>query len=60
MLLCDYFGTPLSKEDCERLLDEYYDERGWSTETGIPAEETLTGLGLEDVAKDLREKGFIK
>ena len=60
MMLCDYFGTPLSKEDCERLLDDYYDERGWSTETGIPTGETLTGLGLEDVAKDLRKKGFIK
>ena len=60
MMLCDYFGTPLSKEDCERLLDDYYDERGWSTETGIPTGETLAGLGLEDVAKDLRKKGFIK
>jgi aldehyde:ferredoxin oxidoreductase len=60
MVLCDYFGTPLSKEDCEKLLDDYYDERGWDMETGIPTEKTLIKTGLEDVAKDLRKRGFIK
>jgi aldehyde:ferredoxin oxidoreductase len=58
MVLCDYFGTPLSKEDCEKLLDDYYDERGWDAETGIPTEKTLIDCGLEDVAKDLKRRGF--
>jgi aldehyde:ferredoxin oxidoreductase len=57
--LCDYFGTPLSREDCEQLLDDYYDERGWDTEAGIPTEKTLTEMGLEDVAKELKRGGFI-
>jgi aldehyde:ferredoxin oxidoreductase len=60
MVLCDYFGTPLTKQDCEKLLDDYYDERGWDIKTGIPTEKTLVELGLEDVAKDLRRKGFIQ
>lgn len=58
--LCDYFGNPLTKEDCEKLLDDYYDERGWDIKTGIPTEKTLIDLGLEDVAKDLKKRGFIK
>lgn len=60
MVLCDYFGTPLSREDCEKLLDDYYDERGWDIETGIPTEKTLIETGLEDVATDLKKRGFIK
>jgi len=59
LLLSDYFGSPLSKEDCERLLDDYYDERGWDRRTGIPTEDTLMELGLEDVARDLKKRGFL-
>lgn len=60
LIMRDYFGTPLSKEDCENLLDDYYDERGWDIKTGIPTEKTLEEMGLEDVAKDLKKKGFIR
>jgi aldehyde:ferredoxin oxidoreductase len=60
MVLCDYFGSPLSKEDCEKLLDDYYDERGWDIETGMPTKETLVETGLKDVAEDLKKRGFIK
>jgi aldehyde:ferredoxin oxidoreductase len=60
LLFCDYFGKPLSREDCEKLLDEYYDERGWDIKIGIPTEKTLIESGLEDVAKDLKRRGFIK
>jgi aldehyde:ferredoxin oxidoreductase len=60
MMLNDYFGNPLSRKDCEKLLDDYYDERGWDIKTGIPTEKTLDDLGLEEVAKDLKKKGFIK
>ncbi len=60
MDLCDYFGTPLAKEDCEKLLDDYYDERGWDIETGIPTEKSLVDCGLEDVGRDLKRRGCIK
>jgi len=59
LVLCDYFGTPLSREDCERLLDDYYDERGWDIEKGIPTEMTLLDYDLGDVAKDLRKRGYL-
>jgi aldehyde:ferredoxin oxidoreductase len=60
LVLSDYFGTPLSKEDCDRLLGDYYDERGWDPKTGIPTEKTLVELDLKDVAQDLKERGFLK
>jgi aldehyde:ferredoxin oxidoreductase len=59
MVLCDYFGTPLSREDCNKLLNDYYDERGWDIETGIPTEETLVESDLQDVFRDLHKRGFI-
>jgi aldehyde:ferredoxin oxidoreductase len=35
-----------SKFEQEPMLDEYYDERGWGRETGVPTHETLERLGL--------------
>ncbi len=60
LLLSDYFGNPLSKKDCEELLKDYYRERGWDARTGIPTEKTLAEYGLEDVAADLKKRGFIE
>ncbi|MFX0067879.1 MAG: aldehyde ferredoxin oxidoreductase family protein [Promethearchaeota archaeon] len=36
-------------KDYDAMLDEYYELRGWNRETGIPTEEKLRELGLEDV-----------
>jgi len=33
-------------KDYQRMLDEYYQARGWSLETGIPTKEKLQQLGL--------------
>ncbi|MFH1489663.1 MAG: aldehyde ferredoxin oxidoreductase C-terminal domain-containing protein, partial [Pseudomonadota bacterium] len=60
LTLQDYFGTSLTREDCEKLLDDYYDERGWDIETGIPTEQTLKAYDLEEVAEDLKKKKFIR
>jgi aldehyde:ferredoxin oxidoreductase len=35
------------------MLDEYYTERGWDGETGIPTRTTLLRLGLTDAADEL-------
>jgi aldehyde:ferredoxin oxidoreductase len=40
------------------MLDEYYQLYGWDVSSGIPTEETLQNLGLEEIAKDLRAYGF--
>jgi aldehyde:ferredoxin oxidoreductase len=34
----------------ERMLTEYYQERGWNDETGIPEKNTIERLGLADLA----------
>ena len=50
--LHDYYNTKrLTAEDVERLLDEYYDERGWDVKTGEPTPEKLRELGLQDFAE---------
>jgi len=33
-------------KDYQQMLDEYYQARGWSLETGIPIKEKLQQLGL--------------
>jgi aldehyde:ferredoxin oxidoreductase len=45
--LTDYEGTTtLDKEDIERFLDDYYDERGYDKQTGLPTRQKLEELGL--------------
>ena len=41
----------------ERLLNEYYELRGWDLATGIPTKEKLIELGLDDVAAELGALG---
>ena len=43
----DYYRTKtLSREDTDRILDDYYEERGWNPKTGIPTSERLNELNL--------------
>ncbi|MFH1481889.1 MAG: aldehyde ferredoxin oxidoreductase C-terminal domain-containing protein [Pseudomonadota bacterium] len=56
----DYYRKKAyTKEDCERLLDTYYEDRGWDVKTGIPTREKLKDLGLEEFAEAIptEEKG---
>jgi aldehyde:ferredoxin oxidoreductase len=39
--------------DLEPMLDEYYDERGWDRETGIPHAKTLERLGQAKAVRDI-------
>jgi aldehyde:ferredoxin oxidoreductase len=39
-------GAVLSRETVGRVLDEYYDARGWDRDTGSPTPETLDRLGI--------------
>ncbi|MCD6508800.1 MAG: aldehyde ferredoxin oxidoreductase family protein [Thermoprotei archaeon] len=43
--------------ELEVMLDEYYKERGWDPQTGIPTAEKLHELGLHEVVEDLRRNG---
>jgi aldehyde:ferredoxin oxidoreductase len=42
----------------QRLLDEYYDFKGWSKD-GIPTKETLDKLGLNYVSEDFVKRGTL-
>jgi aldehyde:ferredoxin oxidoreductase len=47
----DYYKEKtLSKDDVMKLLDDYYDERGWDKERGVPTKEKLAELGLGEYA----------
>jgi aldehyde:ferredoxin oxidoreductase len=46
-------GAVLSREVIDRLLDEYYELRGWDKKSGLPTVQKLIELGLSDVASDL-------
>ena len=37
----------------EQMLLAYYDERGWDSDTGIPAANKLRELGLDDLSREL-------
>lgn len=39
--------------ELEPMIDEYYGERGWDLETGIPTAETLKRLGLDRASADM-------
>ena len=42
----DYYNTrKLTRDDIEKMLDDYYEERGWDN-NGVPTRKTLAGLQL--------------
>lgn len=43
-------GERIARGDLDRMLDEYYEARGWDKETGIPTRAKLLELGLEEAA----------
>jgi len=52
-----YKGQRLERDKFDRMLDDYYAVVGWDRATGVPTRETLEGLGLHDVAEELRAMG---
>jgi aldehyde:ferredoxin oxidoreductase len=45
-----------SREEFNKVMDEYYTLRGWDLETGIPRRSTLEKQGLKRIADDLESK----
>jgi aldehyde:ferredoxin oxidoreductase len=52
-------GRVASREDTDRLLDEYYELRGWERKKGVPTRGKLVELGLDYVAEELTKLGLI-
>lgn len=53
-------GRVASREKIDRLLDEYYDLRGWDKKRGVPTKRKLLELGLDYVANELSKLGLIE
>jgi aldehyde:ferredoxin oxidoreductase len=53
--LKDYFNRPVTHAGLQKVLDDYYDERGWDLGRGIPTKNKLKELGLEEFVKVLEE-----
>lgn len=51
-------GKLLDRSSCDKLLDDYYAERGWD-ENGHPTRKTLEQLRLGDCIEDLKSRGLI-
>ncbi len=51
-------GKGLTKEQIEKMLDEYYDARGWDRQ-GNPTREVLEDLGIGYAADNLEKLGFL-
>jgi aldehyde:ferredoxin oxidoreductase len=49
-LPCRVDGTLVDSQGFSRLLDEYYNARGWDLQRGWPRVEQMKELGLEDTA----------
>jgi aldehyde:ferredoxin oxidoreductase len=57
--LADYFRKQLQKEDCEKILDDYYDELGWDIKLGIPTKSRIQEVGLGEIAEEMQKNGYI-
>ena len=54
LYLMDYYGKKrLTPDDLQALLNDYYDEHGWSLSCGVPTIETAKKLDLEEEWQDL-------
>jgi aldehyde:ferredoxin oxidoreductase len=53
-------GARIERADFEKLKSEYYELRGWEVESGLPTEAGLRGLGLDDVAADLKQRDLVR
>ncbi|MEM2110943.1 MAG: aldehyde ferredoxin oxidoreductase family protein [Candidatus Bathyarchaeia archaeon] len=49
-------GSRVTPEEFKLGIEDYYQERGWDVNTGIPTEDKLKELGLEDFLGVLRWK----
>ncbi|MFC2059193.1 aldehyde ferredoxin oxidoreductase N-terminal domain-containing protein [Chloroflexota bacterium] len=52
-------GSALDREKFEQLKGEYYGLRGWDVTTGLQTKAKLSELGLEDISRDLEQRGLV-
>jgi len=50
-------GTVVERDRFDRILEEYYEDRRFDPQTGLPTRAGLERLGLMDIADDLEARG---
>ena len=53
-------GQTLDRDVFEAMLKEFYDLRGWDSESGLQKAKTLEHLGLSDLVQDLKQINMIE
>jgi len=54
-----FYGRSFPKKKIDRLLDRYYELRGWDKKTGIPTAQKLVELRLDEVIDQLQKLGCL-
>ncbi|MFH1646679.1 MAG: hypothetical protein ABID71_03170 [Chloroflexota bacterium] len=49
----------MEKQEFGKMKDEYYKQRGWEIESGLPTALKLEELELSDIASDLHKRGLL-
>jgi aldehyde:ferredoxin oxidoreductase len=52
-------GCVVEKDKFEKMMDEYYEIRGWDVATGLQKKETLESLDLPEIIPELEDKGLL-
>jgi aldehyde:ferredoxin oxidoreductase len=53
-------GEFIDQNKWEKMLEDYYELRGWDKNTGIPTKGRLKALGLNEVVEELEKMGKYK
>lgn len=52
--MMDYYRKKkITPEVADKILDEYYEEKGWDIQTGIPTRKTVNVLGLSEICRNM-------
>jgi aldehyde:ferredoxin oxidoreductase len=52
-------GQVVDRKEFEKMKSEYYELRGWDTESGLQTKAKLTELDLGDIADELERRGLV-
>jgi len=58
--LISKLGSVLSRDDFERMKDEYYLLRGWDKNNGLPMADKLKELGLSETVEELKKENLVR
>ncbi|MEI6127937.1 MAG: aldehyde ferredoxin oxidoreductase C-terminal domain-containing protein, partial [Pseudomonadota bacterium] len=52
-------GSVIDRDMFSKLMDDYYSDRGWDVQSGLPTKKCFERLGLTDIAPELERAGCL-